>query len=285
MDPNTIAKQLFYITVRIVADTADPAKKSVGTGFFINYALNKSGQIYLVTNKHVVAKIDDVTGKVVGKIDNAHFEFIKGENGKPKLGETIKIQIPNLTDSFKLHPDTAVDIAICNISPILNHITNVMKKEVFIRALPADMIPTSFDIFDAIEDVLFVGYPNGIYDQKNNLPIIRKGITASPVSVNFNGQNEFLIDAQVYPGSSGSPVIIKEQSLRGGKLTLGPEKHHLVGLISKVHQRDEHGVITQTPAPTMLSFSFSVKEKIGLGICEKANQIIDLIQMVNSGTV
>ena len=63
----------------------------------------------------------------------------------------------------------------------------------------------------AIEDLTFIGYPNGLYDQINHNPIIRKGITATPIWNNFKGKPDFLIDGGVYPGSSGSPVFIYNQ--------------------------------------------------------------------------
>jgi hypothetical protein len=58
-------------------------------------------------------------------------------------------------------------------------------------------------------EVLFVGYPNDVYDQVNNLPVIRAGKIASMPKVDFNGKPEFLIDAHVWPGSSGSPVFAR----------------------------------------------------------------------------
>ena len=59
-----------------------------------------------------------------------------------------------------------------------------------------------------VEEILFVGYPSGISDQFHNLPVARRGITATPASVDYEGRPVFLIDASVYPGSSGSPVFI-----------------------------------------------------------------------------
>ena len=53
-----------------------------------------------------------------------------------------------------------------------------------------------------------IGYPNGLWDQLHNLPIIRKGITATHPKLKLNGKPEFLIDAACFPGSSGSPVFL-----------------------------------------------------------------------------
>ncbi len=282
MIPNTFLKQLLFSTVRIVADTDEPDRKSIGTGFLVAEKINDTQQrIFLVTNKHVIAKADN-TGKIISKFNKASFSFVKNENNNPKLGDSVTINTANLTDMFLIHPDESVDLAICNISDIYNQLKQNLKQEVFIRAIPVEMIPTENDNFDAIEDVLFVGYPNGVFDQKNHLPIMRKGITASPYEVDFNGSKKFIIDAQVFPGSSGSPVFIKEQNLKNGTLSLGPEKYFFVGIISKTFHRDETGDLIESVAPTIPSAnSFSVRQMIGLGICEKSIQIMDLIKILD----
>jgi hypothetical protein len=73
------------------------------------------------------------------------------------------------------------------------------------------------------EDILFVGYPHGVYDRINNFPIFRRGTASSHPAVDFENKPEFLIDASVFPGSSGSPVFIynntwyaESNSLRSG---------------------------------------------------------------------
>lgn len=281
MQPDTFLKQLLFSVVRIVADTDDPKKKSIGTGFLVHKKIDeKSQQIFLVTNKHVIAKADN-TGKIVGKFGKATFSFIKNEDNKPKLGDSVVINAENLTDMFLQHSDENVDLAICNISELYTHLTQ-NKQNIFIRTIPTEMIPKESENFDAIEDVLFVGYPNGIFDMKNHLPIMRRGITASPYNVDFNGSKKFIIDAQVFPGSSGSPVFIKEQNLRNGTLRLGGENYFFVGIISKVFHRDETGDLIESVAPTSpIANSFSIKQMIGLGICEKSNQILELIDLIN----
>lgn len=277
MNPNTFLKQLLFSTVRIEAETSSGT--SVGTGFLVSKKISDTQeQIFLITNKHVVAPVDD-KGKVIGKFGKGFFTFSKSENNNPKFGQPIPVTVPNLTDAFLLHSDVSVDLAICNISDVYNKITNELKQEVFIRSIPLDMIPDKSCEFDAIEDVVFVGYPNGLYDQENHLPIIRKGITASAFEIDFNGAKKFLVDAHVFPGSSGSPVFIKEQNLKHGSLRLGQEKYFFVGIISAVYFRDEMGTILIPP--THVSENFSVKQMIGLGVCEKSNQIIDMIEILN----
>lgn len=281
MIPDTFLKQLLFSTVRIVADVDidDSTKKSVGTGFLVNKKIDEqTNQVFLITNKHVIASTDQ-NGKVIGKFKAASFSLLKKESDLPKLGDRIVVNVTNLSDLFFLHPDESVDLAICNISDLFN-VLEKSKQSVFIRSIPLELIPSKEEMFDVIEDIVFVGYPNGVFDESNHLPIMRRGITASPIEIDFEGSKKFIIDAQVFPGSSGSPVFIKEQHLRNGNLKIGADNYYFVGIISRVFHRTEEGDLIESIAPTAPSSStFSVRQMIGLGICEKASQIPELIEL------
>ena len=103
------------------------------------------------------------------------------------------------------------------------------------------MIPSKeqMDKFSAIENITFIGYPSGLYDEKNKMSIIRQGITATPIWNNFKGEDVFLIDAGVFPGSSGSPVFIFNQGTYPTKdgIALG-NRLLFVGVISQTMLRD-----------------------------------------------
>lgn len=49
------------------------------------------------------------------------------------------------------------------------------------------------------------------WDAYNNMPITRRGITATPLHVDFENAPRFLIDAAIYGGSSGTPVFVFNQ--------------------------------------------------------------------------
>ena len=54
------------------------------------------------------------------------------------------------------------------------------------------------------------------------------------------------------------------------------------GVISKVFHRNETGDLIEAVAPTSpTANSFSIRQMIGLGICEKSNQILELIDLIN----
>jgi hypothetical protein len=236
-----------YCTVRIEAKSDSGV--SCGTGFFFNFCNGQSPCI--VTNKHVVEGSDEVV----------IYLSVKAKNEKHHKIE--KINLGNVWHDFLKHPD--VDLAAL---PIYSILQNLDKIDSLLRWAPINIsyIPNNieFENFLTIEDVTMVGYPNGIWDNVNNLPVIRRGITAMHPNINWKGQPEFIIDIAAFPGSSGSPVFIynpgayTERSgatiMSGGRLRLigtlyAGSIHHADGSIEiiKIPTRDELFSRTQMP--------------------------------------
>jgi hypothetical protein len=60
--------------------------------------------------------------------------------------------------------------------------------------------------------VLLPGFPLGFYDTVHHLPVVRHAIIASSFGVRFQGQGYFLTDARTHRGSSGAPVVMRDES-------------------------------------------------------------------------
>ena len=71
---------------------------------------------------------------------------------------------------------------------------------------------TQLESLMAVEDVIMVGYPIGLADDIHNLPLIRSGITASHPAIDFRCKPEGVVDMACFPGSSGSPVFLYNQT-------------------------------------------------------------------------
>ena len=136
------------------------------------------------------------------------------------------------------HPDPDVDVVILLVSEPLNWMADEGHRP-FFRTIGTDQFASQDEISDcdAVEEITFVGYPNGIYDEVNLLPVVRRGITATPVGVDYSGSPVFLIDASVFPGSSGSPVVLmtsgRTYRSRGGGVIVG-SRFFLLGLVASV---------------------------------------------------
>lgn len=194
----TLAEQFCYITTIIEAETMD-GKKHKGTGFFVTFYTEKGNPFeILVTNRHVAENVKKMR----------IFISKRGEDGNPVDSEFLPLSIDNVDKIFVFHSDPKIDLAVCPVTVIFNKIRE--RYDLFYKTFPPSFIVTdewSCNL-DAIEDVIMIGYPLGLYDKTNNRPIVRKGITATDPKVDYEGEKMFMVDIACFPGSSGSPVMV-----------------------------------------------------------------------------
>ena len=155
-------------------------------------------------------------------------------------------------------------------------------EEVFFIPLETSLIPNAEQIDDllGIEEIIMIGYPNGLWDETHNKPIIRKGITASHPKFNYNGKKEFLIDAACFPGSSGSPVFILCEgafTTKSGGL-YGGTKFFLLGTLYAGPQHTVTGQIVVTPINNLPTIYTSIPNNLGFVI--KSERILELEALI-----
>jgi trypsin-like peptidase len=264
MNVQTPYEQLFFTTAFIRAQM--PGKKSgSGTGFF--YAVNVAADqlmMFLVTNKHVIEGATKVIVTLIAGIDPGM--------QKPLLGSARTIEIE--PDEFLGHPQEDIDVTVAAIGSSMNEL-HAEGNWVFLRSLSPAMALTDTIAaeLDALEEVTFIGYPNGLYDKLNYLPMARRGITATPVTIDYEGEPVFLVDASVFPGSSGSPVFIAQTGgypLRGGGFTVD-NRLILLGVLSAVYQR-KVPILQNTP-----DSDSAVMDPLNIGIVYKARAIEETV--------
>lgn len=140
---------------------------------------------------------------------------------------------------------------------------------------------SSIESLDALEDVVFIGYPNGIWDTQNYLPIIRRGITATPIMIDFQNAPQFLVDASVFPGSSGSPVFLYNTGTyqqKNGATVVGSRVLFL-GVIASVFYREDTGRIEMMAVPTAAVPVAVFQQMINLGVVFKARTILEVVEI------
>ena len=130
---------------------------------------------------------------------------------------------------------------------------------------------------------LAISYPNGIRDEKNNMPIVRRGITATNPKYDYNGLPIFVIDCACFPGSSGSPVLIFDQGGyldAKGNLNLGSGRVILLGVLFAGPQHVAEGEIQTIEVPlAQIPISLS-KIPNNLGFVVKAHKIADFRKLL-----
>jgi hypothetical protein len=260
MKPTTISEQMLYSTVRLVASNG-----STGTGFFFNFTFNdgKMTVPVVITNKHVVN---------YSQTEEVKF-FLHTKNGD--LPDAEKLEI-SLKENWIFHPDQ--DLCFCFVNPLLQQIKSQKQKNIFYIAITEDLIfdNEKLEELSAIEDVVMVGYPQGLWDQKNNLPLFRKGITSSHPATDFNDKNVGAVDMACFPGSSGSPIfILNENGYTDKKGThLGGKRVIFLGILFQGPQFNAKGELVIENIPTQQKVSALTPFMINLGYYIKASEIL-----------
>ncbi len=263
-----IVDQLVHTTVRIECyDVSGNA--SCGSGFFFNFCEGNGRHVpAIVTNKHVIK------GSIVGIIRMTE----RNDDEGPKYGSHIEVPISNFEATWVAHPDPKVDLAVLPLAAILEWIGQ-RGQHVFYKAVNRELVATTEFLADlnAIEDIIMIGYPNGLWDQTNNLPLARRGVTASPPYIDFNGRPEFMIDCACFPGSSGSPVLLYNMGSyfdkQGASIKLGG-RVKLIGILFSGPQYTAEGQVEVVPIPTALQVVAKARIPNNLGYCVKANQLL-----------
>ena len=60
------------------------------------------------------------------------------------------------------------------------------------------------------DEMMVLGYPQGLSADSAGFPILRSGRVASPIDAPSNASPTFLLDFRVFPGNSGGPVFISQ---------------------------------------------------------------------------
>lgn len=198
MNINQQTQELLLKVTSIITCTYPNTDPKQATCFFCQ---KTDGKVILVTNKHVFENA--LTANLYLTVHNTDANIFENKNIKLNLGNDIKHH-QNYDVSMLDFTDINETLKSKNIVPQIA----VIKESGII---------TNYDNMEFIQEILMIGYPDGIIDSSTNNPVIRTGVTATPIKHKYNNQETFLTDLPTFWGSSGSPILIAED---GGSVKL-----------------------------------------------------------------
>lgn len=268
----SLSEMITYSTVLIKCQYSNGTAGS-GTGFIINLCKDDKTNTcvpVLITNNHVVENSIQTV-----------FEFCRADElGNPI--DTAPFALNYTGNAWVHHPDSTVDLCCLFLADALNQLQTA-KVKIFYIPLETSLIPTSEQLSQlfAIEDVVMVGYPDGISDTYNHKPIVRRGITSSHPYKDYQGKKEVLLDMACYHGSSGSPVFLLNQgSYATHEGLMVGNRMYLLGVLYGGLELNARGVLQFATLPNVPSPVTRIP--INLGIMIKSERILEFEAMIKS---
>jgi hypothetical protein len=260
----------------------EPAGIYGGTGFLFFQGVGfGKGRIFLVTNKHVLppeGKPQEIKVRVV----------VRDQNGAARV-DAVSVPVVGrdgkYLKSVRVHPDPDTDVAAVNIALEAFGAKFQLLIDALMtgKYLNTSMLMTSerlrFSSIGMGSPVYIIGFPDAIFDPRNVSPVLRSGIIATDPREGFSFNeglrrtiafpehvNGFLIDANIYPGSSGSLVVLAQDAQHNGQDSKPANwQPTILGIVA--------GSIP------MLDAALHSYARIGLGIVYSADSIRDVIRM------
>ena len=238
-----------------------------GTGFLYGYLVQndpdltkRKYEVYLVTNRHVIT--EHTAALAIAKLKRPlssspppQPEMVCG-SAIPKE-DIIKVRMNPLNSSLQgkefdlpiknwfFHQNSEIDIAAIRLNP------EYLKTEGLLGVFfqNDDMVYNKGSLKEkgvaAGDGVFVLGFPMNLAGVQRNYVIVRQGCIAR-ISDMLDGQSiNYLLDAFIFPGNSGSPVILKPEivSITG---TPSQNKAVLIGIVNSYQFYRDVAISPQT---------------------------------------
>ncbi|HCU06278.1 MAG TPA: hypothetical protein DIC42_01650 [Holosporales bacterium] len=231
----------------------------IGTGFIVGRPItptleNQTYHTFLVTNKHVIENKAQIT-----------IRFNSLNKDQP-LDYVIDL-LPNGQPIWIGHQSEEVDIAVLAINP--DTLTKAQAEFSFF-ALDQHVMTIDDMKNEGVSEgdgVFTLGFPMGIIAPQKKHVIVRSGIIARIRDIFDQNEASYLIDANVFPGNSGGPVVLRPEitTIEGTKSI---NKAALIGIVKSYVPYRDIAVSQQTGNPRVI-----FEENSGLALVETIDNV------------
>jgi S1-C subfamily serine protease len=229
---------------------------ATGTGFFYGQLTKpdpdlakRQYDVYLVTAKHVLDKWREqqATAAARGLLLS---ELMVRVNPVAVTSAATDVTITELKDKdadWTSNPD-GKDVSVLSVN------FDILRQKAFAVTffandeMTADISKLTDLKVSAGDDVFVLGFPMGLVEDWRNAVIIKRGIIARIDDMLISKSDVFLIDALVFPGNSGGPVVLRPEitSISG---TPPQNRSFLIGMVVAYQPYIDVAVSQQTQRP------------------------------------
>ncbi len=230
--------------VAIGTDDSEGEHRWIASGFLYGHRLSeienraREYQVYLVTNRHVLAGLSKAYLRCNPQADKRAREFDLSlfDQDQPL---------------WFTHPDEEVDVAVMPINFDL-----LQESGMQVAYFQGDQHSATIDALNELgvaegDFAYLLGFPMGLVGEHRNAVIVRSGALARVLDLLARTSKIFLVDAFVFPGNSGGPVVLKPEAvaIEGTKAQLAP---YLIGIVQAYVPYQDVAVSAQTGRPRVI---------------------------------
>ena len=227
-----LSTQLMQATVQVEQQLPD-GRHTIGTGFLINDPTpDGKPRTVLVTARHVFDRMP-------GGAANIGFRVQDKDGGWSFKPETAAIRSKG-RELFVHHPTRDVVAIAINAPP------EFAKAAIPLAWLAGSDTFTKYGVGPG-DEMMVLGYPQGLSANAAGFPILRSGRVASPIEPDTVSPT-FLLDFRVFPGNSGGPVFISQADHRAPGADASQPVQFVAGMLTQQVElndvRLEIGIVT-----------------------------------------
>lgn len=254
----------FYLDC--VVAIGNSSNKWIGTGFLfgyrdLSYQESEIYNIYLVSNKHVLNNQKEIMLRFNPKDDSSSKDYRLS-----LIDETGKLL-------YKQHLNPKVDVAVISIN-VEKLDNDGINYSIFYNDKFAYTIDDMKNIETTEGDPVFaLGFPMGTVGHERRYTLLRSGAIARIRDLFEGRSTDFIVDAFVFPGNSGGPIILAPHAVQINN-TKSNSKAALIGIVKSYLSYKDIAVSPQT-GRTRVVF----EENTGLTLVEPVDRIIETIML------
>ena len=259
----TLIPPSYFNAIVAIGEETDNGFRCGATGFLYGHPgdTNDDGsQLYyytLITNRHVVDPgfSSNAIAKPVARLNLS----------------TGQASPPYSVENWVPHPGT-LDVAVAPIDPQRIEELGV-DYQLFsgdLNALTREQVEQEAGIREG-NGVFVLGFPLELAGQERNYVIARQGILARIQDWIRGDEETFLIDASIFPGNSGGPVITKPEFVSIADYE-SYSKSSLIGMVSGYRPYNDVAISQQTGQVRVI-----FQENSGLGVVIPVDAIQETI--------